>query len=476
MAELRGAAQPNARGRYSRAPMRARVALPLLLALLGPPVREAGEAAERAPNVLLVVLDDVGGEAGFLGGRAATPHLDALAARGVAFANAHCSAPTCNPSRTAMLLGRRPSSTGVYFNRDDFRAAVPDAVSLPRLFQEHGRLALACGKVFHGRKADAEAWEQFLPRAPDDGLARDPVRVGGVVWEALDAPDERLDDHRLVTWAAAELARPRERPFLLAVGLSTPHLPWLVPRRFLDAYAGADVRAAPFDPAELEGLPARALEPEDSLDDERALAAAGRRDEAVRAYLAAVSFADHELGRLLAALASGPHARDTLVVVVGDNGLHLGEKGRWLKNTLWEESTRVPLVVAGPDGAPDDARPRIARGARCERPVELVSLYATLAELAGLPVPAAAEGPSLAPLLADPDAAWPHAALTTRGFKSHAVRDERWRYVRWSDGAEELYDHAADPRERVNLAADPARAATIAELARHLPAVEARRR
>jgi arylsulfatase A-like enzyme len=270
-----------------------------------------------------------------------------------------------------------------------------------------------------------------------------------------------MSDARVVAWAAEYLARKHEKPFFLAVGLARPHLPWFVPRKYFDQYPAGSVALPEVKADDLEDVPPAARRMARPEGDHRDVVQNGRWKEAVAAYLASIAFADAMLGRLLAALDASPHAPNTIVVFWGDHGWHLGEKQHWRKLTLWEEAARVPLIIAAPG---------VTRaGARCERTVSLLDLYPTLVELCGLAARPGLEGASLLPLLRDPAAARERPAVTTCGFGNHAVRTERWRYIRYADGSEELYDHEKDPNEWTNFAACQSRAETKKELARWLP-------
>ena len=429
--------------------------------------------AQRRPNVLFISIDDLNDWAGILGGHphARTPNLDRLAARGVSFENAHCAAPLCNPSRTSTLTGLRPSTTGVYGNRSNWRTALPDVVSLPHLFRKQGYTTLGCGKVFH--VADKKAWTEHPPspctRPPNAGgyepRRRDYINIKGVRWgPSRSRRDGPHSDARVADQVSRWLSKRHDRPVFIGCGFFNPHLPWKVPRRYFEMHPLHKIEVPEVPEGDLDDVPAAGRRMA-HLDIHRAITRKKAWRKAVQAYLAATSFADAQLGRVLEALAKGPKAGDTTIVVWSDHGWSLGEKFHWKKSVLWEEATRVPLVFAG-RGVP--------KGRTSRRTVSLLDLYPTLVELAGLkPPPQAIEGRSLAPLLDDPDRPWPHAALTTMGRGNHAVRDERWRYIRYADGSEELYDHDRDPSEWDNLASRGGQAATIAQLARHLPARDA---
>jgi len=447
--------------------------LPALLALQA----QDPAPAERPPNVLFVVIDDLNDRAGCLGGpEGLTPALDALAARSTLFTNAHAPAPACGPSRASVLLGRLPHRTGVYANVHVWQLAAPEAVPLPRRFREEGWHTAGAGKVFHSAPGcnDPASWDEYffwvpsaprhgwseplnqppLPFPPDPPLQRIPgLQSEGFDWGPITVPDAEMPDARMAAWAEDFLRRPHPEPFFLAVGFVTPHLPWYVRRPWLERFPREEIRLPEVPPGDLEDLPAEALHAlRRRRREHRALVEAGAWASAIQAYQASTAFQDAALGRVLRALEESGEDQRTLIVVWSDHGYHLGEKEIWHKRTLWERSSRVPLVVRLPGQT---------EGRRCSRPVSLVDLYPTLLDLAGLEPDPEHDGRSLRPLLEDPEAPWDGVALveTARGL---AVRDERWRWIRHPEGGEELYDLEHDPGEFHNLAAseDPeARAA-----------------
>jgi arylsulfatase A-like enzyme len=431
----------------------------------------APQAAER-PNVLFIPVDDLNDWVGALGGHpdVKTPHLDKLAARGVLFTRAYCAAPACNPSRAALLTGVRPSTSGVYHNSQPWRPALKNAVTLPQHFMAHGYTAVGGGKVFHGGFDDAASWHEYFKAR---GKSPEPAKVpaNGIPntahfdWGPVDASDEDMPDTKMVNWAIEVLNKKHEKPFFLAAGFVKPHLPWYAPRKYFDLYPLDKVALPKVDERDLDDVPAagkRVARPE---GDHKKVVESDTWRKAVQAYLATISYFDAQLGRLIDALDKSAYASNTIVVLWGDHGWHLGEKQHWRKFALWERATKAPLLVV----APGVTRP----GGRCGRPVDFMSLYPTLAELCGLPAAKAQEGPSLVPLLKDPSASWEHVAITTHGRNNHAVRSERYRYIRYADGSEELYDHESDPHEWTNLAGKPELAKVREELAARLPKVNA---
>ena len=468
-----------------------------VLALL-PAVLAAAPASR--PNVLLIALDDLNDWVGHLGGhpQVKTPHLDALAGRGLSFTNAHVSAPVCNPSRATLMTGRNPSSTGIYGNDVKWHEVLPGVASLPSHFKAHGYHVAGGGKVNHhtpgfNRRTD---WHTYHDQVFDShyqarqaagadvsrfdwpigfplnglpavkSLARPPQNANEFDWGPWDARDEEMGDGRLATWIAEFLARPPAQPFFLAAGIYRPHLPWYAPRKYFEMYPPDGITPPPIRDDDLDDVPAGGQRmAADRRGDLDLVRQAGKYREVLQAYLANISYGDALVGRIVAALDASPAAGNTIVVLWSDHGWHLGEKNHLHKFTLWERSTRVPFILIAPGFT--------RAGTRTARPVGTADLFPTLAELCGLPSVAGLDGQSLVPLLRDPARAWERPALTTHGRGNHALRNERWRYIRYADGGEELYDHEKDPNEWTNLAGRPEFAAVKASLAKWLPRTDA---
>lgn len=428
-------------------------------------------AAHAGPNVLFLSVDDMNDWVGALGYEPArTPNIDRLAARGVLFRNAHAASPKCNPSRTAILSGLRPSTTGVYGNGEWWKPNLPDVVMLPRHFKENGYYAAGGGKVFHHTPGfnPPESWHEYFDLVDDlktEGFLapyRRPDHLSSFDWGALDKSDLEMGDGAAVRWAEEFLERKHDKPFFLAVGLFQPHLPFYAPRRHYDAVGPGDapVPAAPEDDLDDVPEPGRRMAA-DRREDLELIEKHGDLDDVVRSYTACIRHADALVGRVIDALDRSAYADDTIIVFWSDHGYHFGEKRHFAKDTLWERSTHVPLAIVAPGATkPNGVSPR---------PVSLLDLYPTLVDLCGLPKRPELEGVSLRPLLENPAADWARPAVMTFGRRNHAVRSERWRYIRYAEGDEELYDRRADPEELTNLAGDPAYADVIAEHKRWLP-------
>lgn len=453
-------------------------ALRLLLSLFVAGTALAATAAPR-PNVLFILSDDLAATVGAFGHPLAkTPHLDSLARRGVRFDRAYCQFPHCNPSRASMMSGFRPNTTRVTNNADNLYQNLPGVVTLPTLFRRNGYATARCGKIFHlgvpaGNESmdDPQAWdfgtpfkdERPYPPKRESAVKVTTGRKQGLPWEESTAADDELVDGNFAKTAIAWLERrDAAKPFFLAVGFHRPHLPFVAPAKYFDLYP-FDAITLPVEPADDVAdipLPAR----NEAVPQYEMSATPEQRRAAIRAYLATVSYMDAQAGRLLAALSRLGVADNTIIVFTGDHGWHLGEHGLWHKRSLFEESARVPLIVYAPGAK--------ANGNPSQSLAELVDLYPTLCDLAGVPAPAGLEGRSLRPVLADARATIHEAAFTQarRGAKAEywgrSVRTPRWRCTEWNEGRDgiELYDHDADPREFTNLAQDPRHAAVLREL------------
>lgn len=473
--------------------------------------------AIRRPNILLLLVDDLKPSFNAYGEAwVHSPNLDRLAARGMRFDMAYCNQAVCAPSRNNLLTGARSTSTGIYSLGYHFRRALPDAVTLPQYFMQHGWRAEGIGKVFHighGNVNDELSWsvpflpdkviDYVLPESTGGELTREEAyfsnqKLGqnrslprGAAWEKADVPDDAYADGRIANEGIRRLeqARERDQPFFLALGFTKPHLPFCAPRKYWDLYDPAklplpSVTVPPAGAPSYAGKTLGELNQYQPVPDRPPLEAELVRT-LIHGYYAALSFMDAQVGRVLDTLDALGLTESTIIVLWGDHGYHLGDHGAWTKHTNYEQANRIPIVVV----APGVTRPNTSSRAL----VETVDLYPTLAELAGLPAPVGPQpmdGKSLAPILKDPTASVKDHAyhVFPRGFRGkrllgRAIRTSRYRLVEWKEAGAptataeyELYDYFEDPLETVNLAADqPALLARLAAvLAQHPEAVPSR--
>lgn len=459
-------------------------------------------AADKSPNILFIAVDDLNDWVNCLGGRDSvhTPNLDRLARRGVLFTNAHCSAPSCNPSRASIMTGVRPSTSGIYNNSQNWRASpvLKDAITIPEFFRSQGYIVYGGGKIFHclswiktgygKQRNDPDIWDDYFPskfqpmpeacwpegmeHRPNGYVYWEPLAQGKTPgrpshffdWAPLNAEDRQMADYKVIDWAIEQLNQKHDTPFFYAVGIFRPHIPWFVPRKYFDMYPLDEIKLPQIRPNDLDDC-----SPVGRKFCRRKwqqwLVGNDMWKGAVRGYLASISFADAQLGRLLDAFDSSPCADNTLIVLWSDHGMHIGEKEHWEKFTLWEESTRVPLIFTGP-GIHDHGR-------ACDQPVSLLDVYPTLVELCGYEPFDQLEGVSLVPQLKNRKAVKNTPAITTWGKNNHAVRTRHWRYIRYHNGDEELYDHRIDPEEFTNLADRPQHNALIKRFSGFLPEINA---
>ena len=440
------------------------------------------EASEKRPNVLFIAIDDLNDWVGCLGGhpQVKTPHMDSVAKKGTVFLNAHCQSPLCNPSRASILTGLRPSTTGVYGLNPWFRTVKKYAkhVTLPQHLSANGYFTVTCGKIYHdaypppaGRKNGVEFDVYgykggFQPR-PKKRFANPPAKTPLMDWGVFPERDEQQDDWKVADYAINQLKNmPKDRPFFLSVGFRHPHVPLYATQKWFDLYPKDKVKLPPVKADDRDDTPRFSWYLHWKLPEPRLkwTKEANEWVPMVRAYLASVSFTDSQIGRVLAALEENGYAENTIVIIWSDHGYHLGEKLITGKNTLWDRSTRVPLIFAGPG---------IAENARCTQPAELLDVFPTLIDLCKLPARKDLDGHSLLPQLKDAKTKRPWPAITTHGPNNHGIRSENWRYIRYADGSEELYDMKKDPNEWFNLAKNTEFQAKKKELAKWLPKINA---
>jgi uncharacterized sulfatase len=436
-------------------------------------------AAERKLNVLFIAVDDMNNDLGCYGHPLVqSPNIDRLAKMGVRFDRAYCQFPLCSPSRSSLMTGLRPDTTRVFNLQYHFRTGLPDVVTLSQLFKNNGYYAARVGKIYHyGNPGDIgtsglddpPSWNHVVNPAGRDKTVLEsdimnytPRRGLGSAMAFLSdrkGKDEEHTDGKVALETIKLLEQHHDQPFFIAAGFYKPHTPYVAPSKYFDLYPMEKIQLPAVPSDSLKGVPAPALastqpRPYFGVTPDQAR-------ECKRAYYAAISFVDAQIGKLLDTMDRLKLWDNTAVVFWSDHGYHLGEHGLWMKQSLFEESARVPLVVIAP-GAKGNGRP-------CARTVEFVDLYPTLADLAGLTPPKDLVGASLRPLLDDPSRPWDRPAFTQvqRGeFPGYSVRTERWRYTVWDDGKRgaQLYDHDADPQELNNLADDPKSAAVAAEM------------
>lgn len=444
------------------------------------PVALATEAPR--PNVLFIAIDDQNDWVGVLGGHplAKTPNLDRLAARGTVFLNAHCQAPLCNPSRTSVMLGLRPTTTGIYGLAPWFRSLDhwKDCVSLPQHFKSHDYQTIYTGKIYHRQNERQHFSAEFNKLGPEgiNFFVKPPQKLipptpmGNhplMDWGYFPHRDEHKWDYQTASWAIGQISTASKRqPFFMAVGFSLPHVPCYATQDWFDLYPDDDSVLPPVQANDRADTPRfswylhwRLPEPRLKWVKEN-----GQWRNLVRSYLACTSFVDAQIGRVLDAFERSGLAENTIVVVWSDHGYHLGEKEITGKNTLWERSTRVPLIFAGPG---------VSRGGRCTQPVELLDIYPTLIDLCNLTPRSDLEGHSLVPQLRDANSRRDWPAITSHNQGNHSVRSLRWRYIHYADGSEELYDMQHDPNEWTNVCDSSDNAAVLAEHRRWLPTIDA---
>ncbi len=425
-----------------------------------PEARAEQESAPAKPDVLFIVVDDLNDWISLLDADAPikTPNLKRLADRGMLFTRAYCASPACNPSRVATLTGLRPTTTGVYGNKSDWRRAAGQRPTLMQRFMKAGYNVRGAGKIFHhhlnGAFHDNDSFHDFQPmqeqlypvkklnRAPEYGSAN-------TDWGQWPERVEQTIDFHTARYCIKALQQPVPgKPQFLACGIFKPHSPFFAPAEYHKPFSGiSPPRRSPDDWKDLPEGAARLLSNKKwfwrgmmMVEEKRG----GAYREFIRAYAACATLADEQIGRVLDALDKSPRRKNTIVVLWSDHGFHLGEKDHIEKFTLWEKATHIPMIVVAPGIA--------APGSRCGRPVDMSVLYPTLLELCGLPADKECDGKSIVPLLRNPEAKWEQPALMTYQRGNHAVRSERWRYIRYADGSEELYDHENDPHEWNNLA------------------------
>ena len=438
------------------------------------------QTASKRPDVLFIAIDDMNDWTTLFDAKnpIKTPNLQRLARRGMFFSKAYCASPACCPSRAAIMTGIRPSNSGVYDNNHAWAKMMPGAVTLSRYFMQSGYETFGAGKIFHHGSTGADipgkpSFQEFFKMLParrtgpsHNGYTEDPL---GEVWFDWGEHTEKMIDLDTVEWCERVMEKEKSKPRFLAAGIFKPHLPFYAPPATFKKYPFDETKFPEMKENDLDDVPAigREMAHREHFIFSNTTAKPendpGSLKKMVQSYQASADFADQMVGRLLDKLDATGQAEGTIIVLWADHGYHLGDKESCVKFTLWEKANHVPLIVV----APGVTRP----GSRCDRPVSLLDIYPTLVELAGLPAKKDVDGKSLVPLLNDPHQPW-QPALMTMGKGNHAVRSDRWRYIRYRDGTEELYDHSQDPWEWTNLASKTEYAEVIHEHKKWLPTHE----
>lgn len=475
--------------------------------------------AEGKCNVLFIAVDDLRPQLGCYGARQMkTPNIDALAAKGIVFNRAYCQQAVCSPTRTSLLTGCRPDTTRVYNLQDHFRKFIPDVVTLPQYFKQHGYFTQGLSKIYHPGLDDPASWSvpHWQPNAPNYGdpeaveaikkqidqmkkdgkfvapgpATTDPktglvtkIRPGNVpkgpAWESPDVPDNTFADGMTADKAVECLKKLRDKKFFLAVGFLKPHLPFVAPKKYYDMYADTKFTVAD-NPSAPKDCPSIALSNWGELRAYKGMPKDGELPEEValnliRGYCAATSYMDAQVGRVIKELDRLGLRDKTIIVLWGDHGWQLGEHGQWCKHTNFEEATRAPLIIS----APNQKR----KGTKTDSLVEFVDVYPTLCDLAGLPIPKGLEGTSLAPVIDSPkrsvktaaSSQYPRSKVGTYDAMGYSMRTDRYRYTEWQNEVGwplplgiELYDYKTDPKGNVNIAGNPGNKELVAKLSKML--------
>jgi arylsulfatase A-like enzyme len=423
------------------------------------------------PHVILMAVDDLNDWIGPLGGhpQAKTPGFDYLASKSVVFSNAHCQSPVCNPSRASLMTSLYPSTTGIYFLNPPIEKSpvASKAIVLPKRMEQEGYYVTGAGKLFHhaeNQKYISNYAGGFGGMGPFPPKKISPF-PGHKLWDwgAFPEKDEDMPDYKIAAWAETQLAETFEGPLFLNVGFYTPHVPQYTPKKWQDLYPLETLTLPEVKKDDLNDLSPYAI----SLTRDKHVAPThdwvvenNQWEPLVQTYLACVSFVDAQVMKVITALEKSAYAENTYLVLFSDHGFHLGEKERWAKRSLWQDSTRVPLFIMGPG---------IPKGVVCNKPVELIDIYPTILDLAGLKADPMHEGQSLRPLLENPEAEWDHPARTAFGPGNYSIVTERYRYIHYNDGSEELYDDGKDPNEWTNQVTNPEYKSVLESLRTKIP-------
>ena len=431
-------------------------------------------ASESRPDVVFIIVDDLNDWLGCLDGHpdAQSPNIDALAASGMLFSQGYCNSPQCRPSRTSLNYGVYPFKTGTYFNArypDETSISTP---SMQQFFKDNGYRVASGGKVFHG--GPGSTGDSLLPRPRDPRPPKGQDNFNAMAAPndgyALDASDEQMGDYKVATWATEQWNTVTEKPLFMSVGFFRPHRPLQVPQTWFEKFPLESIQR----PTEPEGADDWSDMPEfarrlarthahkplhKGLSDHEFILANNEWDATIRAYQASVAFVDQQIGRFVTSLKKNPRGRETYVMHVSDHGWHLGEKKHWCKGAIWEQTTHIPFIIRGPG---------VKAGSICKQPVSLIDVYPSLVDFAGFTIPDWLDGASVKPQLADPQTQR-GPAISSYGSGNTSIRTERYRYIRYEDGSEELYDHHLDPNEWTNLASKKEYEQTKRALSKMIP-------
>lgn len=432
---------------------------------------------DTRPNVLLIAVDDLNDWIGCMDGHpdTRTLNIDRLASRGILFTNAHSQGTMCNPSHINIMWGKRPSSTGFYSNHFPVAKApefLRKNISLASHFNANDYKTLTAGKIYHGSWLPENDFQVVGPRPSqwlkdyDKPVQKKPEQYHSI-WDfgSQNYDEEEFVDYKIASWGVKQLKEKHDKPFFFALGFMRPHVPFFPPERVYKSMNDIHLpKLKEDDWSDLSEAERKLTLSNHKIPTHEWMKEEDRWHLAVRAYLACINWVDEQIGRVLDALDESPYANNTIIMLYADHGYHLGEKQRWSKFSLWEPTTRVPFIVSLPGGAKGTST----------KPVELLSIYPTLIDLCKLTPNDTVEGVSLLPLLENTKESWEHVAISTLGQNNHSIRDERWRYILYADGGQELYDHKVDSNEWNNLVSekvDPVHATVIERLKKHLPTV-----
>ncbi|OVE74883.1 iduronate-2-sulfatase, partial [bacterium E08(2017)] len=404
-------------------------------------------AAETKPNVLFIAIDHLNHGSPPLkrNPKAKPPNMDSLAGGVVTFPGAYPAVPACEPSRAALMGGRRPWVSSCYKNGDKWKNHVKPGESLSAQFLKEGYYVAGAGKIYHSMQYHEEDWTEYMPDPGVDKEGSGVTKYDGFFnrKQFPDLKDEDLYDWHTTSYCVERLKKKHDKPFFIACGLYKPHLAFVVPRKYYKDFPLDEIKLPPYKIDDLDDIPPSGQAMARQVD-QKIMLENDTWEVAIQSYLATCAYTDKNVGRLLNALEEGPNKDNTIIVLWTDHGWSFGEKNHWRKFALWEEPTRVVYIWSAPGVTPSNAR--------CDTPVDLQSVYPTLCSLTGITKPEHVEGLDITPLLKDPESEWSHPAITTHGFKNHAVRKDKWRLIQYANGEQELYDHSKDPYEWTNLA------------------------